>query len=63
MKTFQELPPRTLFRVPGYDDLFEKTTPNHGKSRGCGLLKKPVRLCRKGSTCEFKPNEMVTTFE
>jgi hypothetical protein len=58
-KTFSSLPVGTKFRIPGYDNLFEKVDEKRSKNHGCGLLRKPIKL--KGKWQEFEAIELVET--
>ena len=49
MTNFESIKLGDYFRVPGYDDLFQKITEDKARDLGCGWLNRPTRLARKGS--------------
>lgn len=57
---FHTLPIGACFRVDGYDDLFRKESACHAVSKGCGMLTRPVRFCRKGTKVSFLPDSLVS---
>jgi hypothetical protein len=48
MRTFNDIEIGGHFRIPGYDDLFQKVSSTHAKDKGCSCLRRPTRFARTG---------------